>query len=170
MGNRCTTSIAWLSLDFEIRFVSLFYIVALALLAFHLSHGIGSLFQTLGVTDKKLRPIYETGARTLAWMLFAGYVSIPDFHPFVQPWKGNCTMTLDAHIPPGPLEKKWTTYRNNAKIISPANKRKYKLIIVGSGLAGAAAAATLGEQGFNIECFCYQDSPVARTRSPRRAG
>ena len=67
-------------------------------------------------------------------------------------------MTLDAHIPPGPLEKKWTTYRNNAKIISPANKRKYKLIIVGSGLAGAAAAATLGEQGFNIECFCYQDS------------
>ena len=57
--------------------VSLFYIVALALLAFHLSHGIGSLFQTLGVTDKKLRPVYETGARALAWILFAGYVSIP---------------------------------------------------------------------------------------------
>ncbi|HVJ58562.1 MAG TPA: FAD-binding protein, partial [Terrimicrobiaceae bacterium] len=67
-------------------------------------------------------------------------------------------MTLDAHIPPGPLERKWTTYKNNAKIISPANKRKFKLIIVGSGLAGASAAATLGEQGFNIECFCYQDS------------
>ena len=62
-------------------------------------------------------------------------------------------MTLDAHIPPGPLERKWTTYKNNAKIISPANKRKFKLIIVGSGLAGASAAATLGEQGFNIECF-----------------
>jgi len=67
-------------------------------------------------------------------------------------------MTLDAQIPAGPLDKKWTTYKNNAKIISPANKRKYKLIIVGSGLAGASAAATLGEQGFNIECFCYQDS------------
>ena len=67
-------------------------------------------------------------------------------------------MTLDAHIPPGPLERKWTTYKNNAKIISPANKRKFKIVIVGSGLAGAAAAATLGEQGFNIECFCYQDS------------
>ena len=57
--------------------VSLFYIVALALLAFHLSHGIGSLFQTLGVTDKKLRPIYEGGARALAWILFAGYAAIP---------------------------------------------------------------------------------------------
>ena len=57
--------------------VSLFYIVALALLAFHLSHGIGSLFQTLGITDTKLRPIYETGARALAWALFVGYVSIP---------------------------------------------------------------------------------------------
>ena len=52
-------------------------------------------------------------------------------------------MTLDAHIPPGPLDEKWTTYKNNARIISPANKRKYKLIIVGSGLAGAAAAATI---------------------------
>ena len=78
-------------------------------------------------------------------------------------------MTLDAHIPAGPLEKKWTTYRNNAKIISPANKRKYKLIIVGSGLAGASAAATLGEQGFNIECFCYQDSRASRALD-RRAG
>ena len=67
-------------------------------------------------------------------------------------------MTLDSHIPPGPLERKWTTYKNNAKIISPANKRKFKIIIVGSGLAGGAAAATLGEQGFNIDCFCYQDS------------
>ncbi|CAN5827557.1 fumarate reductase/succinate dehydrogenase flavoprotein subunit [soil metagenome] len=68
-------------------------------------------------------------------------------------------MSLDAKIPAGPLDKKWTSYKNNAKIISPANKRKFKIIIVGSGLAGAAAAATLGEQGFNIECFCYQDSP-----------
>ncbi|HEY5704645.1 MAG TPA: succinate dehydrogenase cytochrome b subunit [Terrimicrobiaceae bacterium] len=57
--------------------ISLFYIVSLALLAFHLSHGIGSLFQTLGVTDKKMRSYYETGAGILAWVLFAGYISIP---------------------------------------------------------------------------------------------
>ena len=68
-------------------------------------------------------------------------------------------MTINSNIPNGPLASKWTNYKNNAKLISPANKRKFKIIIVGSGLAGASAAATLGEQGFQIECFCYQDSP-----------
>ncbi len=68
-------------------------------------------------------------------------------------------MTLDAKIPEGPLEKKWTSFKSNTKLINPANKRKFKILIVGSGLAGASAAATLGEQGYQIECFCYQDSP-----------
>jgi len=68
-------------------------------------------------------------------------------------------MTLESNIPVGPLDKKWTTYKNNAKLVSPANKRKFELIIVGSGLAGASAAATLAEQGYNVKCFCYQDSP-----------
>jgi succinate dehydrogenase / fumarate reductase flavoprotein subunit len=68
-------------------------------------------------------------------------------------------MILDAKIPAGPLDKKWTTFKNNTKLISPGNKRKFEIIIVGSGLAGASAAATLGEQGYNIKCFCYQDSP-----------
>jgi succinate dehydrogenase / fumarate reductase flavoprotein subunit len=68
-------------------------------------------------------------------------------------------MTLDAQIPKGPLETKWKDYKNNAKLISPANKRKFEIIVVGSGLAGASAAATLGEQGYKVKCFCYQDSP-----------
>jgi len=68
-------------------------------------------------------------------------------------------MTLDSKSPTGPLEKQWTTYKNSAKLIAPNNKRKFELIVVGSGLAGASAAATLAEQGFNIKCFCYQDSP-----------
>lgn len=68
-------------------------------------------------------------------------------------------MTPDAHIPAGPLDEKWTTYKNNAKLVSPANKRKFDIIIVGSGLAGASAASTLAEQGYNVKCFCYQDSP-----------
>lgn len=68
-------------------------------------------------------------------------------------------MTLDSKTPQGPLDRKWTTYKNNAKLISPANKRKFEIIVVGSGLAGAAAAATLGEQGYRVKCFCYQDSP-----------
>ena len=68
-------------------------------------------------------------------------------------------MTLDSKIPAGPLDQKWTNFKNHAKVIAPANKRKFDLIIVGSGLAGASAAATLAEQGFNVKCFCYQDSP-----------
>ena len=68
-------------------------------------------------------------------------------------------MTLNPSIPDGPLDKKWTNYKNNAKLVSPANKRKFELIIVGSGLAGASAAATLAEQGYNVKCFCFQDSP-----------
>jgi len=68
-------------------------------------------------------------------------------------------MTLNPNIPDGPLDKKWTNYKNNAKLVSPANKRKFELIIVGSGLAGASAAATLAEQGYNVKCFCFQDSP-----------
>ncbi|MDB6136158.1 MAG: sdhA [Verrucomicrobiales bacterium] len=58
-----------------------------------------------------------------------------------------------------PLAQKWTTHKAESKLINPANRRKYTVIVVGSGLAGAAAAATLSEQGYNVKCFCYQDSP-----------
>ncbi|HRI27901.1 MAG TPA: fumarate reductase/succinate dehydrogenase flavoprotein subunit [Chitinophagales bacterium] len=68
-------------------------------------------------------------------------------------------MKLDAKIPAGPLEEKWSNYRSKGKLVSPANKRRLDVIVVGSGLAGAAAAATLGELGYNVKCFCFQDSP-----------
>src|SRR5215212_8244486 len=67
--------------------------------------------------------------------------------------------TLDGHSPPGPIEDKWERHRFEMKLVNPANRRRYRVIVVGSGLAGAAAAATLGEQGYNVDCFCYQDSP-----------
>ncbi len=66
---------------------------------------------------------------------------------------------LDSKIPDGPIQEKWTNHRFNLKLVNPANKRKFKVIVVGSGLAGGAAAASLGELGYNVECFCYQDSP-----------
>ena len=66
-------------------------------------------------------------------------------------------MQLDSKIPSGPIEQKWDRYRFDLKLVNPANKRKFSVIVVGSGLAGAAAA-TLGELGYNVECFCYQDS------------
>ena len=68
-------------------------------------------------------------------------------------------MKLDPKIPSGPLTQKWDHYREHVKLVSPGNKRKYKVLVVGSGLAGASAAASLGELGYQVECFCYQDSP-----------
>jgi len=68
-------------------------------------------------------------------------------------------MNLDAKIPSGPLAEKWDKHCFNLKIVNPANKRKYKVLVVGSGLAGASAAASLAELGYDVDCFCFQDSP-----------
>lgn len=68
-------------------------------------------------------------------------------------------MKLDAKIPAGPLAEKWSKHKFNLKLVNPANKRKYTVIVVGTGLAGASAAASLAELGYNVKAFCYQDSP-----------
>jgi succinate dehydrogenase / fumarate reductase flavoprotein subunit len=68
-------------------------------------------------------------------------------------------MELNAKIPSGPIESKWEKHRFEMKLVNPANKRKYDVIMVGSGLAGASGAASLAELGYNVKCFCYQDSP-----------
>ncbi len=66
---------------------------------------------------------------------------------------------LDSKIPAGPIDEKWSRHKFGMKLVNPANKRKYDVIVVGTGLAGAAAAATLGELGYNVKAFCFQDSP-----------
>ncbi len=66
---------------------------------------------------------------------------------------------LDSKIPSGPLEQKWTYYKGHCKLVNPANKRKLEIIIIGTGLAGASAAASLGELGYKVKAFCFQDSP-----------
>jgi succinate dehydrogenase / fumarate reductase, flavoprotein subunit len=68
-------------------------------------------------------------------------------------------MILDGKIPTGPLQEKWDKRKQEMKLVSPANKRKYRIIVVGTGLAGASAAATLGELGYNVDAFCFQDTP-----------
>jgi len=68
-------------------------------------------------------------------------------------------VTLDGKCPTGPIEQTWDKHRFDMKLVNPANKRKYKILVVGTGLAGASAAASLGELGYNVETFCYQDSP-----------
>src|SRR6201747_2000713 len=69
------------------------------------------------------------------------------------------SVVLDSKVPSGPLEKKWEKHKFESKLINPANRRKYEIIVVGSGLAGASAAASLGELGYKVKAFCYQDSP-----------
>lgn len=68
-------------------------------------------------------------------------------------------MALDSKIPDGPLDQKWTKYKRDAKLVNPANKRRLEVIVVGTGLAGASAAASLAELGYKVKAFCFQDSP-----------
>src|SRR6201989_1128845 len=68
-------------------------------------------------------------------------------------------MGLDSRIPTGPIEQAWEKTKFDLKLVNPANKRKHTIIVVGSGLAGGAAATSLGELGYNVKCFCFQDSP-----------
>jgi hypothetical protein len=68
-------------------------------------------------------------------------------------------LDLNARIPLGPIEQKWDRCRFDVKLVNPANRRKHSIIVVGAGLAGAAAAATLGQQGYHVHCFSYHDTP-----------
>ena len=78
--------------------------------------------------------------------------------------------TLDSKIPEGPIADKWTKYKDHINLVNPANKRNIDIIVVGTGLAGGSAAATLAELGYNVKAFAYQDSPRLRTLSPRKEG
>ena len=68
-------------------------------------------------------------------------------------------MKLDPKVPSGPLSEKWDLHRNQIKLVNPANKRKFRVIVVGSGLAGASASASLAELGYDVHCFSFHDSP-----------
>src|SRR5512146_1789724 len=67
--------------------------------------------------------------------------------------------TLNSRIPSGPLDQKWTKHKAEIKLVNPANKRKYEVVVVGAGLAGASAAATLAELGYQVKCFVFHDTP-----------
>ena len=142
--------------SFQIWWVTLLYVIAMIFLGLHLYHGLWSSVRTLGFERGRLDP-------------FKRPVAIdPRSHPLgglharagcrVLP-PGTVTMELKSRVPEGPIEEKWDTHRFDMKLVNPANKRKYTVIVVGSGLAGGAGAATLAELGYNVKCFCFQDSP-----------
>ena len=66
---------------------------------------------------------------------------------------------LKSQVPPGSIQDAWTNHKNSLKLVGPKNRPKYRIIVVGTGLAGAAAAASLGAMGYQVDCFCFQDSP-----------
>ena len=68
-------------------------------------------------------------------------------------------LTLDAKLPQGPIEDMWTNHKDHLRLVGPNNRHKYKVLVIGSGLAGAASAASMGAMGYDVECFCFQDSP-----------
>jgi succinate dehydrogenase / fumarate reductase flavoprotein subunit len=76
---------------------------------------------------------------------------------------------LDSKVPAGPIEERWDSYKFNAKLVNPANKRKYEIIVVGTGLAGASAAATLAELGYKVKAFTFHDSPSRSLHCSARA-
>jgi hypothetical protein len=84
----------------------------------------------------------------------------PAVQPFSPPRFSEASgPMLDARIPSGPLTEKWDLRKFENKLVAPANRRKFKIIVVGTGLAGASAAASLGEQGYDVQAFCIHDSP-----------
>ena len=166
--------------------VALLYIVANLALGIHLFHGTWSLFQSIGLNNPRFNAWRRVFAAGFAAIIVVGNVSFPiavlagviDFDPEAINCGANTTerhsdrhardrrggtrsmsITLDSKIPAGPLADKWTNYKFDRKLVNPANRRKYDIIVVGTGLAGAAAAATLGEQGYNVKAFTFHDSP-----------
>src|ERR1700730_6239394 len=84
-------------------------------------------------------------------------VLAPPANPWLEALPG--AIRLEARSPDGPIADKWDKHKFEMKLVNPANKRRYHIIVVGSGLAGAAAGASLAELGYRVSCFCYQDSP-----------
>ncbi len=142
--------------SFQVIPVAAFYIIAMLLLCLHLYHGLWSMFQSLGIAHPRYTPMLRRGAAVLATLIALGNISIPSGGVIGV---GEIEMQLDGRVPAGEIEKLWDQARFEMKLVNPANKRKHTIIVVGSGLAGASAAATLGELGYNVKCFCFQDSP-----------
>ena len=163
--------------------MSAFYIVGMLLLCSHLSARDRQPVADLGHADEKGGEPAEQRRSRAGYALAIGFISIPiggagglgedyveeagarvdsaatTIAAASHPRPADMSTVLDSKIPSGPLEKKWEKHKFESKLINPANRRKYEIIVVGSGLAGASAAASLGEMGYKVKCFCYQDSP-----------
>ncbi len=116
-----------------------------------------------GAEQPPLQRIPPTDSRRGRRRHHGGQRLVPDRSPHrhrrLSQEKHNVALTLDSNVPPGPLADKWDNHKFDLKLVEPNNRRKFEVIVVGTGLAGAAAAATLGELGYNVKVFTYHDSP-----------
>ena len=132
----------------------LFYVACMGIIFMHLSHGVSSAMQSLGVNH----PRYDRLIRVGGSVARRGHRRRLRAHPDARLRRG-AAMTLDAKIPGGPIEAKWERHKFESKLVAPANRRKFTVIVVGTGLAGGSASASLGELGYNVLSFCIHDSP-----------
>ena len=133
-----------------------FYVVSMVIIGFHLWHGASSAFQSLGIDQG------GPGAEDPRRRLGPGRCHrrrVPDHSGVGLPVRRSALVTLNAKAPSGALADKWDRHKFEIRLVNPANKRKFTLIVVGTGLAGASAAASLGELGYNVLSFCIHDSP-----------
>jgi succinate dehydrogenase/fumarate reductase cytochrome b subunit len=138
---------------FRVWPVALFYVFAMVLLGFHLNHGVWSMFPHAGrLASGRRRACARWRPRFRVW-------SCSGTSRSRWPSCRTGVMKLDSRIPEGAIEDKWEHRRFSVRLVNPANKRKYKVLMVGTGLAGASAAASLAELGYDVAAFCYQDSP-----------
>ena len=144
--------------------VSGFYILAMILLCMHLYHGLWSMFQSLGFSHPRYTPILKKGAAIFAILIAIGNCSIPiAVMAGLLTYERDASMQLDSKSPTGPIETRWDRHRFNLKLVNPANKRKYTIIVVGSGLAGGSRRGDAWPNSATTsKCFCFQDSPAAR--------
>src|SRR5699024_730455 len=154
---------------FEIWWVVLSYTIALLAVGFHLRHGFWAALASLGAnTSVQRRRHLNVLATVAALVLTVGFL-LPPFATLVR-LVGYVSVNLsnyyvegeeiaDSSAPETPLNEMWDKRRFDAKLVSPNNRRKRTVIIVGTGLGGGSAAATLGEAGYHVKSFCYQDSP-----------
>ena len=142
------------------------YLAAAIVLGVHLSHGFRSAFQSIGLSHPRLNPLLEKLGYGLAALFAIGFAAFPHlFHVRLERGRRRTLMApqasdrLDSKAPSGDIQDRWDKHRFDMKLVNPANKRKFHVIVVGTGLAGASAAASLAELGYGVSAFCIQDSP-----------
>jgi len=152
---------------FQHPMVALAYVVAIVLLTMHLyHHGLWSMFQSVGISHPRYTPALKRTAHAVSILVAASYISISRLRDvgFGE------MMELNSKVPSGPIQQAWERRKFELKLINPANKRKYTVIVVGSGLAGASAAAgRWASWGTTYSASASRIRPAARTRSRRRA-